>query len=600
MTDFLTAGLNEQQLQAVQKTDGPLLLVAGAGSGKTKTLLCRLACLAVHGGVAPEKLLAITFTAKAAQEMRQRAGALCRQAADLSGMWVGTTHALCYDILREHGGRSGPDGRLPLASPSERAAVIKSIAGTLRDNDLSDSLKKHALRITREKNALEGYASMSPLCRAYQQALEEQGLIDFDDLILKALELFENNPRIAEDLRSRFSHISVDEYQDINVPQYRLIKMLCPGRSPNLCAVGDADQAIYAFRGARIENFFNFQRDFPDAAILHLEKNYRSTATIIKASQAVIAKNSNRFAKQLLPTRPPGEAIEILEFADDRDEAAFIAREVEGLLGGMRFETLGRDNSGHALGFGDIAVLYRLHQQGRIIKKSLQKRGIPVEVAASRSLYEEPDIKPVMDLLHAAAEPDSSSAFARLLREKSGSVTLDTLIKEIWDAVHSEGDEKSDVYFELLTSSLVFCHVPASLGLPLFLNNVSLLQEGEIFTPDREAVMLMTAHGAKGLEFPVVFIAGLEEGLFPYQRQSSEGEEQDSEEERRLFYVAMTRAREKLYLLHAKSRFFFGKRRDNAPSTFLFDIPDAVSIKREKKKLQKKKDKPKQMKLFVK
>jgi DNA helicase-2/ATP-dependent DNA helicase PcrA len=518
------------------------------------------------------------------------------------------------------------------------------------------SVKKYALEISAGKNSLTPLDRLSPLCQAYQEELLKSGRLDFDDLIIKTLELFSKSTETAEKLRLRFSHISVDEYQDINHSQYKLIKSLCASR-PNLCAVGDADQAIYAFRGARVENFLNFQRDFPDAKVIHLEQNYRSTETILSGARQVIKKNRHRIDNRLTATRPAGEKIQICETTGEQEEALFVAREIERLIGGTRFETLSSDSEDCVKGFCDIAVLYRLHQQGQVLKKALQQRGIPVEVAATRLIYEEPLVKPVMDFLEvlenphndfilsgilsspyspispktvaklkAGAESQGLSLFSLLTRggvpegfarnsearlsgfvdflshlmEKSRSAPLDTLIKEIWENLYSKDADKNDHLLELTTSAMPFCHVPAVEGIALFLRKISFLKEGEIFTPRGDAVALMTVHGAKGLEFPVVFIAGLEQGLFPYRPEKDACEAADEEEERRLFYVGMTRAKEKLYLLFAQSRFLFGERKKTAPSEFLQDIPAAVSKKQLPQMSRKKrKEPPKQMKLFA-
>lgn len=655
MTDLLSA-LNSNQKMAVQTVDGPVLIVAGAGTGKTRTLVYRLAYLATEAGIPLENLLAITFTTKAAEEMMERVKSLCRDGVDLSSMWIGTIHSLCYEILQKEASILNLPLNFEIISPSDRKGIVRSLVKEFFSERPNRSIRRYELQISTEKNSLLSYDKLSPFCRAYQEILERQGVLDFDDLIIKTLELFNLSPETAKKLRSRFTHISVDEYQDINFSQYSLIRSLC---SPlyNLCVVGDADQAIYGFRGARVENFLNFQRDFPDVKVIHLEENYRSTETILSAAQHVIEKNTKRIEKRLIPTRPPGAEIEICEMPGEQEEAGFVAREIERLLGGTRFENMSHDAEEFVKGFGDIAVLYRLHQQSHPLKKTLQQRGIPVEVAATLSLYEEPDIKPVIDFLEITQNPHNDFALTEILTgspgsidpetaeklkaeaeslgmslfsllkndslqeslplnagahlsvlvdfissliEKSRSTSLDRLIKEIWENLYSNDPEKNDNLFELITSSMPFSHVPASQGIPLFLKKISLLKEGEVFTPRGEAVTLMTVHGAKGLEFPVVFMAGLEDGLFPYQPEKDECEAKDDEEERRLFYVGMTRAKEKLYLLYAQTRFMFGERKKMSPSVFLKDIPEDISRKQAKKSpRKKKKERSKQMKLFA-
>jgi DNA helicase-2/ATP-dependent DNA helicase PcrA len=614
MQDFFS-GLNPAQQKAVRTVDGPLLIVAGAGTGKTRTLVYRLAYMAACAGIDPAQLLAITFTARAAEEMHSRLAAMQVQGIGLSAIRVSTIHALCYDILKQHGAHIGLPADVCLITPADRAALIKEAAAAC-GQDGTRSRKRLELEITREKNGPDGYGGLSPVSLVYQELLEARGLLDFDDLILKTAKLFAAAPQAREAVCSRFSHISIDEYQDVNAAQYACIKALCP-QQPNLCAVGDADQAIYGFRGAQVDIFLRFQTDFPGAAVLHLEDNYRSSATILAAAQSVIEQNSLRIDKTLRPQRPRGAPVEILELPTDLDEAAFVSREVERLMGGMRFESLGHEADECVKGFGDIAVLYRLHQQGRLLKKALQSRGIPVDIAATKSVFEEPAIQTVLKMLEGIAGIPGEGALpvmpAEILPARQGlpvpadrieqcsrradELDLDRLIAEIWDGLFGAAEEKSDDYFAFLTASMAFSGMPARQGIPLFLQKIALLHDGEICTPRREAVTLMTVHSSKGLEFPVVFITGLEQGLFPYVPDSTARIACDNEEERRLFYVGMTRARDRLYVLNARSRFFFGERRQMTPSCFIGDMP-AEHCRRQSRQAPKK-SKKKQLKLFV-
>jgi DNA helicase II / ATP-dependent DNA helicase PcrA len=601
MQDFLS-GLNAAQQKAVQTVEGPLLIVAGAGTGKTRTLVCRLAYMAACAGLDPSKLLAITFTAKAAEEMRGRLAAMQAAGLDLSAIRASTIHALCYDILKQYGRHIGIPENVCLITPADRTALLREAAAST--GEACRSVKKIELQITREKNGLGGYAGLSSISTAYQNLLEARGLLDFDDLILKTIGLFAASPETLAAVRRRFSHISIDEYQDVNTAQYAFIKALCPGR-PNLCAVGDADQAIYGFRGAQVDIFLRFQADFPDAGMLYLEDNYRSGATILAAAQAVIAQNTQRIDKALRPLRPAGAPVEIIELPTDQDEAAFVSREVERLMGGMRFESLGHDGDECVKSFGDIAVLYRMHQQGRLLKKALQSRGIPVDIAATKSIFEEPSIQTVLGLLKVIANPANTTALSRppeaafleKFTQKADELYLDRLIAELWDDLFGAEQEKTDDYFAFLTASMAFSGMPASKGIPLFLEKIALLHDGEICTPRREAVTLMTAHSAKGLEFPVVFLTGLEQGLFPYAPDSAAGSDCDVEEERRLLYVGMTRAKDRLYVLTTRSRFFFGERRQMAPSCFIREIPVAYCRRQSRQPAQK--PKKKQLKLFA-
>jgi DNA helicase II / ATP-dependent DNA helicase PcrA len=680
MSDLLSA-LSPSQRLAAQTINGPLLVIAGAGTGKTRTLVHRLAYLVAEARIPAEKLLAITFTTRAADEMRERIAALCSQGIDLSGLFVGTIHALCCRILQGEGRKAGFIGDFEIISPSDQATVIRSLVPRFFPAQQALSLKKYELILSREKNERAGKAaenngqavgSCTPFLRAYQEILEREALLDFDDLIINTLAFFKRFALHAQELLDRFAHISVDEYQDVNTAQYLLIRELA-GTSPNLCAVGDADQAIYAFRGAQVKNFLNFQQDFPDAKIVKLEENYRSNRTIITAAQRVIEKNRERIDKKLVSLKPAGARIELCEMLDERQEARFIASETGILVGGTRFETLERSRQDEDLpdmSFKDIAVLYRLHAQARCIKEALEQAGIPVRVAAGRALYGEPDVEVIIAVLEllkdqrndlAAAAvlentvkgigPKTATALttyaqqrgtavidcirncsslpeisadrrARLdlflellggLAEKAGTAGLDQLIKEIAETLFCaeapvETEEPAaaraeENLLELVTASMPFCDVPAAEGIPLFLRKIAMLRDGEQTSPQQEAVTLLTVHGAKGLEFPVVFIAGLEEGLFPYNRGADADAGYDPEEERRLFYVGMTRAKEKLYLLHSRSRFLFGERRELPGSGFLTGIPaaavnrytDPLLVKKMKEKLEKN---PKQMRLF--
>jgi len=680
MPDLLSS-LSPSQRAAVQTINGPLLIIAGAGTGKTRTLVHRLAYLVAEARIPAEKLLAITFTTRAADEMRERIAALCSQGIDLSALFVGTIHSLCHRILKHECRSAGFVSDFEIISPADQAAVIRNLAPRFFPEQQSFSLKKYELMLSREKNdrarlAAENHEltseSSSPFLRAYQEVLERQGLLDFDDLIIKTLGFLKKFSLHAHELRSRLTHLSVDEYQDLNTVQYLLIRELA-GPRPNLCAVGDADQAIYAFRGAQVKNFLNFQQDFPDATIVKLEENYRSTRTIIAASQQVIEKNRERIDKKLVAVKPSGARIELCELLDERQEARFIASEIGRLVGGTRFESLGhdqRDEELPELSFKDIAVLYRLHAQARLIKEALEQAGIPLQVATSRSLYEEPDaevIIAVLELLHDQGNDLAAAALlenavkglgpktvaslkdhaekcgttliesirhefnlpeitadrrARLhsflglldeLTETMSTLPLDQLIIEIAaklsiGAASADNEESSvsqtdENLLDLITAAMPFSAVPAAEGIPLFLEKIALLREGEQICPQQEAVTLLTVHGAKGLEFPAVFIAGLEQGLFPYDRRADADAADDPEEERRLFYVGMTRAKEKLYLLYSQSRFLFGERRALPCSEFLVGIPaetatrytDPLIAKKMKEKLEKK---PKQMRLF--
>ena len=422
MIDLLSS-LNPSQRLAVQTIDGPLLIIAGAGTGKTQTLVHRLAFLVSVHDIPAEKLLAITFTTKAANEMRERVFGLCRTGIDLSGLFVGTIHSLCYQILKNEGRAHNAAPDFELLSPADQALILKNLVPEFFPGSAPGSIKKYALVLSREKNELaaglqSSPASRSPFLQAYQTILEREARLDFDDLIINTLAILKKYPSVTGQLRSRFSHISVDEYQDVNTAQYLLIRELA-GPSPNLCAVGDADQAIYAFRGAQVKNFLQFQNDFPGAAIVRLEQNYRSTGTIIAAAQQVIEKNSERIDKKLIPVKAAGAKIEICEMLDEHQEARFVAREIGRLLGGTSFETLAHFHPDETLpvkSFKDIALLYRLHAQSRLLRKALEQEGIPVQVATSLALYEEPDVEAIINMLEVIHKPENDFALGELLQ----------------------------------------------------------------------------------------------------------------------------------------------------------------------------------------
>ncbi len=649
------AGLNNAQKRAATAIDGTVLIVAGAGTGKTGTLVRRLAYLVTEGGIGARQILAVTFTAKAAQEMRTRAAALCDGTDNFSAMHIGTVHALCYEILKTDGAAVGIQNGFGLLSPDERSGIIHTLSQRFFPDSASPR-KRCESAITLEKSTYASPESRSPLCRAYQKELSALGLLDFDDLILKTIELLTCADSIAEKYRSQYRHILVDEFQDINPAQYTLITRLCRPDT-KLCAVGDADQAIYGFRGASIDMFLNFENDFPDAAVIFLEHNYRSTETILSAARAVISRNKNRRNNQLKAARSPGPKVLIQKTFSEREEALFIADEIERLVGGTRLETMGEHNEDMPVGFGDIAVLYRLHHQAAHIHKALAARGIPVACAAQKRFFEKPAAQPLVDCLQAVGSPDSTGAVAAFFKSLPGGpgpsavetasaeaarrgiclrealadpelytlvpgsgkhglahaaqvleacitaadrLPLNAFIKETAERFYGfAGCELPDDVLELSTAAAPFSHLLcAQAAAPLFLT--ALLRDEEPGGYQAEAVRLMTAHGSKGLEFPVVFIAGAEEGLFPYNPDQESRQAVDIEEERRLFYVAMTRARELLYIVHAQQRIIFGKTAYCRPSSFLDDLASGCVIHKTMKKPQaRKKKKQTQLKLFA-
>ncbi len=528
-------GLNDRQKLAVTTTDGPLLVVAGPGTGKTLTIVRRIAWL-IHRGVRPESILAVTFTNRAAREMRERTTALLNR--DAAAVFIGTFHLFGLSIIRQHHLHDPV-----IYSREEQIALLRSLMkGSARDG------KNTAERISRIKNFQDRLdEELTPLYDSYQSALRQRNALDFDDLITIPVSVLENDD-LAQSYRDRFSHIIIDEYQDINPAQYRLLRKLSH-RSSNVCAVGDSDQAIYAFRGADLGNFLNFEHDFPNAARITLTENYRSVDTILRAADGVIRNNSRRIEKELVPVRGRGAAITILSVQDERAEAAAVVSEIEARMGGtshhqMRQSRKGPDTGLAASRFGDFAVIFRTNGQAKVLEDAFSASGIPYQVIGRRSSVQ-------------AKELEETMAYLRSF-------------------LSGEGEMPE----------------PPPSGSP----EDRLLSPADIFDPRADAVTLMTLHMAKGLEFPVVFIAGVEEGLLPCTIMQ---DDIDVEEERRLFYVGMTRARDELLLVHGRSRFLYGQRLAPAPSPFLREIPEGLfSEIMAPDKIKKQKGPDKQMGLF--
>lgn len=545
-------GLNEPQKQAATAVDGPLLVVAGPGTGKTLTIVHRIAHL-VRQGARPESILAVTFTNRAAREMKERAEALLGRAA--SNIFIGTFHLLGLRIIREN--------RLDdfvLLNREEQVELLKSL--------MKGSAKKAqqaAEDMSRIKNYLAGIDDeVRGIHDAYQAALKQQNAFDFDDLIRIPIELLEN-AETARKYQNRFTHIIVDEYQDINPAQYCLLRLLA-GSAGNVCVVGDADQAIYAFRGADVENFLNFEKDFPGAERVTLAGNYRSSGTIISASSSVIRNNTRRIEKELVPTREQGAQVSVIDLPDDRAEGEFIICELEARMGGTsRYHHYsntrargapltqpsplgGEDHGeggkeGRSWRFSDFAAIYRTNAQARALEEAFAASGIPYQVIGRKSSAQSREIEETLEYLHSL--------------------------------IHADG--------------------PAGV-VPSDTQEAKLLTPADLFDPRAAAVALMTMHMAKGLEFKVVFIAGCEDGLVPYTMNKGDC---DVEEDRRLFYVGMTRAKDELFLLHARQRFLYGQKLAPPASPFLKEIPpELMQITVIPDKMKKVKQEDSQMGLF--
>lgn len=626
MTKF-EAELNPQQLQAVRHTNGPLLIIAGAGSGKTRVLTYRIAHL-LEMGAAPTEILAITFTNKAAREMRDRVESLV---GTTDGMWISTFHSACVRMLRRNGQLVDCLPGFSIYDDQDQLLVIR---GCLREMDLDD--KKYHPRavlaaISKAKNLLQGPAQFASVVedhysrkvaevyKLYAAKLRANNALDFDDLLAKAVELLETQPQILSYYQNRFKYIHVDEYQDTNHAQYRWVSLLAKAHR-NICVVGDDDQSIYLFRGADVGNILDFEKDYPEAKVIKLEQNYRSTGNILGAANSVIAHNSRRKVKELWTAAGQGDKLRVYNAGDEGDEANFVVRTV---TGGTR-------------PLGDYAVLFRTRAQSRALEDAFIKNGLPYQLIGGLPFYGRKEIKDMLAYLKILANPWDGVSLARIINEPRrgiGERTVSKLLanaanrgmapvacllataKEIGgrtgtclgefaqmlaglDAVASESavtitlqevmhksgyvaalnaegsieaQSRLENLQELLTVTEEFDRrVSGDLG--LFLEEVSLVADVDSLEEGTEGVTLMTLHSAKGLEFPVVFMVGMEEGLFPHSR--SLDTEEEINEERRLCYVGMTRAREELSLVWARTRHIFGRLEACRPSRFLRETDD--------------------------
>ncbi len=525
-------GLNDSQKKAVTSIDGPLLIVAGPGTGKTLTIVRRIAYL-IQQGARPENILAVTFTNRAAREMRVRTEALLGK--DAKGIFIGTLHVLGLRIMKE----MSPEA-FTVCGKEEQIEILKPlIQGSVR------KARQAAEMISRIKNSLEdGAEEMGKVYAAYQACLRERHAVDFDDLIRVPAELLASG---ASGFRNQFTHIMVDEYQDINPAQYRLLQLLTKD-GHNFCAIGDSDQAVYGFRGADAGAFLSFGRDYRDAATVTLEQNYRSTASVLSAAGGLIRHNQKRIAKEIVPTRGQGRPVSMVSAPDERAESEFIVREIEARIGGtshdrMRQTAGPRDAPDDSCSFSDFAVIYRTNAQARAVEEAFLASGIPYQVIGRKSSLQSKELDETLVYLRSVAGLDEDTSAAR---DDSGEANL--------------------------------------------------LTEADFFDPRANAVALSTLHTAKGLEFRVVFLAGVEEGLMPL---TVTGDDADIEEERRLFYVGMTRAKDELVLLHARSRFLYGRRTEQTQSPFIKEIPENLSEHITiSDRVKKQKEPDKQMGLF--
>jgi ATP-dependent DNA helicase UvrD/PcrA len=629
------ADLNEAQREAVLATEGPLLVVAGAGSGKTRVLTYRVAHLIRACGVKPNEILAITFTNKAAGEMRERLERMLGQTA--RAIWILTFHAACGRMLRREAERLGYRSSFTIYDDQDQVRLVKACLEELGKDPKRFSPRGIHAQISRAKNELvspEDYAArvasfwdqtVAEAYDLYQRRLHASNAVDFDDLLMLTVQVFERFPEALERWRKTFRYVLVDEYQDTNHAQYRLLQLL-GGEHGNVCAVGDPDQSIYAFRGADIRNIMEFERDFPGTQVIALEQNYRSTNSILRAANSLIEQNRERKPKRLFSELGEGDAVRVIEVEDEHAEARFVAAEIASLIGG-------------GLSASEVAVFYRTNAQSRVLEDVLVRQDVPYQVIGGPRFYERAEIRDATAYLSVLANPSDATSLLRIanrprrgigdtsiqrlvahaesagrtlfqamadpeaagvaaascrairafhatmesLQALSQELPLDELLERVLektgtlDALEAERTIEARGRIENLQELVGVAreHRLANPDATLadFLQEISLVSDQDTITDERGLVTLMTLHNAKGLEFRAVFMIGMEEGIFPHARSI---EEQGVEEERRLCYVGMTRAMERLILTHTLARSLFGRREYNLASRFLDELPGEV------------------------
>ena len=629
-------GLNEKQREAVTTTDGPVMIIAGPGSGKTRALTHRIAYLLATGKAQPRDVLALTFTNKAAGEMQERVEALVGD--DAKGMWVSTFHSAFARLLRREGNKIGYSQDFSIYDTSDSKRLIKQqMQARTLDTDVVKPRSVQRM-ISSAKNEMIDPQEYADLARgdqqelvakvypAYERALQQANALDFDDLLLKPIALFEQHEDVLEKYQNRWQYVHIDEYQDTNQAQYVLARTLA-GRHKNLCVVGDDAQSIYAFRGADITNILNFEQDYPDATTIRLERNYRSTKNIIRLADSIIEENDDQIEKELWTDNAEGAYVALMEALSEKDEAQKIERRIRDFQ--LR----------EGLEYGDFAVLYRTNAQSRAIEEALRKENVPYRVIGGTSFYERKEIKDVLAYLKLLGNPNDTASLQRVINYPTrgiGSKTQERLQRyaqehtlSLWQAVERVEDidtlgtraeravgafrtliaryaskagtgsaapddlardliddagllselrkehtrenlQRWENVQELISALAEYVESTEEATISTFLQEVALMTGQDEAEEGDDKVTLMTLHAAKGTEFPVVFVAGLEEGLFPLEQATQEKSE--LEEERRLFYVGVTRAEERLYLSWARSRYRYGEQQNNTRSRFLEEV----------------------------
>lgn len=626
--------LNPMQRKAATTLDGPVLILAGAGSGKTRTITYRIANL-IQQGVKPWKILALTFTNKAAREMQSRVERLV--GGEATDMWLGTFHSVCVRILRRDIEKLGYKRSFTIYDEDDQERVIKGALKALNIDEKELPVRSVSWAISDAKNKLltcdEWFAQSARDYRCsqihdvfnfYEERLRSANALDFDDLIMKTLQLFADHPPVLDYYRDRFEYVHVDEYQDTNMAQYEFVRLLTSG-SRNLCVVGDDDQAIYGWRGADIRNILDFEKDFPDATVIKLEQNYRSTANILDAANQVIAHNTGRKEKTLWTDDDAGDLIRLFSAGDEREEAAWICEQIR--------------RQHQVSPYSEMAVLYRTHAQSRVIEEMLMRAGIPYKVFGGTRFYDRREVRDALAYLRLIVNPADDISLKRIINVPKRAIG-DATVTALDEAARAEGvpifsvlsclpdtlgsrpkkcvGDFTALIFELMSqkdqmklseyvdyvitraglkqqfenedgeeaetrlqnlnefvgSATEFEKQSDDKSLEAFLENVSLVSDLDRETDAPQYVTLMTLHTAKGLEFEAVFLAGMEEGIFPSARSLQE--EGRMEEERRLCYVGLTRAKKNLYLSCARRRMLYNQITHNAPSVFLREIPSRL------------------------
>jgi len=637
MNSLLT-GLNKEQQQAVQHTEGPLLILAGAGSGKTKVLTVRIAHLLAQG-VNPYEILAITFTNKAAKEMKSRVEGLVGDVANR--IWLSTFHSFCAKFLRfELDNFLGYNSNFTIYDTSDSQAVIKAALKALNLDDkyypvgamigaISDAKNKLLFASDFRKQARDFYQQkVADVYEYYERELRKNNALDFDDLLLVAVKLLQSNEAVLDKYSKRFRYVMIDEYQDTNHAQYLLAKLLA-SHWKNIAVVGDADQSIYAWRGADIQNILDFEKDYPNCTSIKLEQNYRSTKIILDAANAVIENNEGRPKKNLWTDKTEGAKIQHFTAQSEHEEAAFIG------------DTIAKKHDIHGVPYGDMAILYRTNAQSRVLEEALIKRALPYTMVGGTKFYDRKEIKDVLAYLRVLYNPFDDLSLLRIINVPKRSIGATTVAKlqdyarangtslfmtltqlHLVDTIKGKTKEKLEEFGiliftlvaemedrtvldilesildrtgylaqleestdpqdqaraenigELLSVAKDFQDTNPTGTVEDFLEQVALVNDVDSFEQEESKVTLMTLHAAKGLEFPIVFLGGLEEGLFPHSRTLMNPEE--IEEERRLAYVGITRAEKELYISNATTRTVFGRTSSYLPSRFIDEIPEEL------------------------